>query len=110
MPNDVYSMKEQANFDSLTLSISTLFQVFPHLFLLRKGIYLVFSSKIMLGESWDAVMNAAIDAHYGYYASIYFISFVLLVSVLFANLFIGLICDAYQKVNLFQATCDASMR
>eukprot|EP00968_Pinguiococcus_pyrenoidosus_P029097 scaffold8312_cov325-Pinguiococcus_pyrenoidosus.AAC.1 len=78
MPEEVNSSPE-TNFDSVTEAISTLFQ-------------------IMVGENWHEIMFAAMDTPYGYTASIYFLAYVILVSVLFANMFIGILSQAYQDL------------
>ena len=68
-----------ANFNSIPEAVSTLFQ-------------------IMLGENWHEIMYAAMDADYGFSAAVYFIAYVVLVSVLFANMFIGILSEAYQTL------------
>lgn len=61
MPSDEYDLK-LANFNSVTDGMSTLFQV-------------------MTGESWDSILGMAMDTEYGYGAALYFIVYVILVSL-----------------------------
>ena len=61
MPDQDYDYK-WANFNSVTDGMSTLFQV-------------------MTTESWDSILDMAMDTEYGYGAAAYFIIYVILVRV-----------------------------
>jgi hypothetical protein len=69
----------RANFDSVGNGLLTLFQM-------------------LVGESWHELMYAAIRARNGFAISYFFISFILVVSLLFTNVFIGVILDAFERV------------
>eukprot|EP01029_Cantina_marsupialis_P022667 TRINITY_DN553_c0_g1_i4.p1 TRINITY_DN553_c0_g1~~TRINITY_DN553_c0_g1_i4.p1 ORF type:complete len:326 (+),score=32.71 TRINITY_DN553_c0_g1_i4:357-1334(+) len=68
-----------ANFDSTLKTLSTLFQ-------------------LMVGEAWSSVMYAGIDA-VGMMSMVYFILWTLIISLLFTNLIVGIVCNSFEKVD-----------
>eukprot|EP00736_Rhodelphis_marinus_P001255 Rmarinus@m.23591 len=78
IPIEEYHIPD-ANFNSFIDSLTTLFHM-------------------MAAESWSSIMYAAIDATSSYDAGIYFIFYMLVISLLFTNLFIGVVCDAFHTL------------
>eukprot|EP00736_Rhodelphis_marinus_P003221 Rmarinus@m.19272 len=78
LPTAIYSMKD-ANFDSLEEAFTTLFQ-------------------LMGGESWSSTMYATIDATASLAVATYFVAYVCIITLLFVNLFIGVVCDAFHTL------------
>jgi len=66
----------QGNFENLAQAMATLFQLF-------------------LGENWQDIMYAAIAVYHSFSVSIYFISFVMIVTIIFTNLFVGLVLSTF---------------
>jgi hypothetical protein len=60
---------------------------------LRNSVFVLF--QLMVGEAWHEVMYAAIKTN-GWNAAYYFIAFTIIVSLLFTNLFVGVILSVYQ--------------
>ena len=60
---------------------------------LKNGMFVLF--QLLVGEEWHEVSYAAIKTN-GWNASYYFISFTIIVSLLFTNLFVGIILSVYQ--------------
>eukprot|EP00736_Rhodelphis_marinus_P006538 Rmarinus@m.25199 len=79
LPYTVYTMPA-ANFDSLEEAVTTLFQ-------------------LMGGESWSDTMYAAVDATSTLFTAVYFIAYIIIITLLFVNLFIGVVCDAYSSLS-----------
>eukprot|EP00736_Rhodelphis_marinus_P005615 Rmarinus@m.11636 len=75
LPLRVYQ-NPSANFNSLEASATTLLQ-------------------LMGGESWSDTMYAAVDATGQLNYSLFFIVYIIVITLLFVNLFIGVVCDAY---------------
>jgi Ca2+-binding EF-hand superfamily protein len=73
----------QANFNSMQDAVTTLLQLF-------------------VGEAWNSVMGAGFNTKGGSSASIYFISYVLLTTLLFTNLLVGVIISGYGQVREVQ--------
>eukprot|EP01138_Halocafeteria_seosinensis_P011773 gb/GECG01012031.1/.p1 GENE.gb/GECG01012031.1/~~gb/GECG01012031.1/.p1 ORF type:complete len:2648 (+),score=309.14 gb/GECG01012031.1/:1-7944(+) len=78
LSDDSYSLPP-ANFDTFTNSMFTLFLV-------------------MEGEQWHVVSYAAADSRYSLVPLAYFVLFVVINSLLFVNLFIGVLCDTFGEV------------
>jgi hypothetical protein len=70
-----------ANFNSMLDSIMTLFQLF-------------------VGEAWNSVMEAAMNTGKTIPAVLYFLSYILMMTLLFTNLIIGIICSGYEKIEM----------
>eukprot|EP00736_Rhodelphis_marinus_P007553 Rmarinus@m.2984 len=68
-----------ATFDSMEKAFTTLFQM-------------------MGGDSWSTIMFAAVDATSSYLPILYFVGYVCVVTLLFSNLLIGVICDAFASL------------
>ena len=51
----------------------------------------------MVGEAWNSAMQAGLDTS-GFSMLIYFVSYVLLQCLLYANLIVGVICNGYDAV------------
>jgi len=66
--------------------------------------------QILTGESWHQVMYRAVDAVDNIAATIYFISLVALVLLLFANVFIGIVVDSFQELDDLDETSETSRR
>ena len=66
-------------FNSLSDSLLTLFQ-------------------LLVGEGWHDVMYASIRAKRGFGVGWYFVTFIIIVSLLFVNVFIGIILDAFMSL------------
>lgn len=75
LPASVYNVRA-ANFDTLEDSASTLYQV-------------------MTAEGFDNILYACVAATHSLYPVLYFLSFVVLVTLLFANLLVSMVCDTY---------------
>ena len=69
-----------ANFNSFLDSIMTLFQLF-------------------VGEAWNDVMEAALSTGKVVPSVLYFVSFIVVMTLLFTNLIIGIICSGYESIN-----------
>ncbi len=69
-----------SNFNSMLDSILTLFQLF-------------------VGAGFNSVMYAAMQTGKEFEALVFFISYVLLITLLFTNLIIGVICSGFEAVN-----------
>jgi Ion transport protein/Methyl-accepting chemotaxis protein-like, first PDC sensor domain len=67
------------NFDTMSDALLTLFQM-------------------LVGESWHVIMYAAIRSTRGFGASWYFIAFISTVTLLFVNVFIGIVLTAFRKI------------
>eukprot|EP00736_Rhodelphis_marinus_P006225 Rmarinus@m.25433 len=80
LPDDVYPYPG-ANFDSMHEAFATLYQ-------------------LMMGEGWDDVMYAAVDARAKTNVTIFFLVYSVVVSLLFSNLFIGIVCNAYNNLDV----------
>lgn len=78
----------EGNFDNLSNALLTLFQ-------------------LLVGEGWHEVMYAAIRTTSGFAISWYFISFVIIVTLLFTNVFIGIVLDAFQENIAYVYRADA---
>eukprot|EP00736_Rhodelphis_marinus_P013859 Rmarinus@m.24 len=74
LPDD--SINKDISFDSMYMALCTLYQV-------------------MIGESWHEIMYAAIDSKTSLSVEFYFMSYVTVVGLLFANLFVGVVCNTY---------------
>lgn len=67
------------------------------------GTFSSFNSALLLlfqcvvGEDWEDFMYAGMQIG-GLLSSVYFVSFMVITTILFVNLFIGVICDAYVKI------------
>jgi len=68
-----------ANFNSFLDSIMTLFQLF-------------------VGEAWNDVMEAAMNTGKTVPAVLYFVSYIIMMTLLFTNLIIGIICSGYEAI------------
>ena len=80
----------QANFNSMFDAVVSLLQLF-------------------VGEAWDTVANAALSAK-GNFLVLWFISYVVLMTLLFSNLLIGVIIDAFAVISeLYTAQLDDSL-
>eukprot|EP01029_Cantina_marsupialis_P022664 TRINITY_DN553_c0_g1_i18.p1 TRINITY_DN553_c0_g1~~TRINITY_DN553_c0_g1_i18.p1 ORF type:complete len:334 (+),score=97.73 TRINITY_DN553_c0_g1_i18:791-1792(+) len=89
LDDDTYDMLT-ANFDSTLKAFGTLFQ-------------------LMVGEAWSSVMYAGIDA-VGMMSMVYFILWTLIISLLFTNLIVGIVCNSFEKVdNLRQEKGDGTI-
>lgn len=75
---EVYEV-QGANFDSFSAALSTMFH-------------------LMTGEGWHEVMYGAIDATDSLAPCIFFMSFIVLVVLLFTQMFIGIVCDNFSKL------------
>eukprot|EP01043_Picozoa_sp_COSAG02_P003217 COSAG02_NODE_78_length_40609_cov_19.893730_2_plen_2704_part_00 len=75
---DVYEIP-QANFNGMLDSITTLFQLF-------------------IGEAWDSVKQAAVDSNGGFVSELFFLVYVLTMTVLFVNLLSGVILSSWEVV------------
>ena len=73
-----------ANFNSLGDALVTLFQLF-------------------VGEAWNDVLYAAMNTGKSFQAILYFISFILVITLLFTNLIIGIICSGYDTISEIRA-------
>ena len=69
-----------SNFNSMLDSILTLFQLF-------------------VGAGWNGVLYAAMQTGKEFEALVFFISYTLLITLLFTNLIIGVICSGFEAVN-----------
>ena len=69
-----------ANFNSFLDALMTLFQLF-------------------VGEAWNDVMEAAMNTGKTVPAVLYFVSFIVIMTLLFTNLIIGIICSGYESIN-----------
>eukprot|EP01029_Cantina_marsupialis_P022672 TRINITY_DN553_c0_g1_i9.p1 TRINITY_DN553_c0_g1~~TRINITY_DN553_c0_g1_i9.p1 ORF type:complete len:804 (+),score=163.35 TRINITY_DN553_c0_g1_i9:711-3122(+) len=78
LDDETYEMLT-ANFDSTLKTLGTLFQ-------------------LMVGEAWSSVMYAGIDA-VGMMSMIYFVLWTLIISLLFTNLIVGIVCNSFEKVD-----------
>ena len=76
VPSDVYSIGADANFTTFFNSVALLFQ-------------------LMVGESWNDVMVAAIYATHSLAPMWYFVSYIILLLLLLANVLTGIICDRF---------------
>ena len=74
----------QANFNSMLDSLTTLFQLF-------------------IGEAWNSVAEAAVATEGGF-IHLYFLAFILCMSVLFFNIIAGVILSSFDVVELLRAT------
>ena len=54
---------------------------------------------LFVGESWNDVLYAGINTGDTIWAIVYFGSFVFLVTLLFTNLLIGVICSGYETIS-----------
>jgi hypothetical protein len=66
------------SFDSLREAFLTLFQM-------------------LIGESWDELMYAGIDVSHSFAVAFYFMSFIIIVTMLFTNLIVGIVLDAFSE-------------
>eukprot|EP00736_Rhodelphis_marinus_P009172 Rmarinus@m.1353 len=76
-----------ANFNSMEASFTTLFQMIS-------------------GEAWSDIMYAAIDSTSQYESATFFITYVIVITLLFANLFIGVVCDAFSTLQRGEVHVD----
>ena len=73
-----------ANFDSFESSLTIMFQ-------------------LLIGEGWHEVMFAAVDSKRGSMPHVmFFILYVVLSGIIATNLFIGIICEAFQRLQALQ--------
>ena len=77
--NQSYEIPD-ANFNSMLDSIITLFQLF-------------------VGEAWNDVLQAALNTGKTVQALSYFISYSIIMTMLFTNLVIGIICSGYESIS-----------
>lgn len=54
----------------------------------------------MTGEAWNDVMNAAADATGSIAPTLYFLSYVTFILLLFTNMFIGIVCDRFNDMEV----------
>eukprot|EP00808_Paulinella_micropora_P031573 g58345.t1 len=66
------------NFDNISSSLLTLFQM-------------------LVGEGWHELMYSGVQVSGQFTYSFYFITYVAVVTILFSNMFIGIVLDAFQK-------------
>ena len=76
--NSSYEIPD-ANFNSMLDSLITLFQLF-------------------VGEAWNDVLQAALNTGKTVQALLYFISYSVIMTMLFTNLLIGIICSGYESI------------
>ena len=50
---------------------------------------------MVVGIGWDFIMEAAVDSLSQLYISLYFIAFVVIFHILFADVFIGIVCESF---------------
>ncbi len=82
-----YELRD-ANFNSFLDACVTLFQLF-------------------VGEAWNTVLEAALNTGRVGAALCYFISFIVLITLLFTNLIIGIICSGYETISEVAAEMKA---
>lgn len=103
----------EGNFDTLSNAMLSLFQllvgeVSPFFFPFRSGSLLlglrrslshhfIFLFFFPLPQGWHELMYAGVLVKGGFGATWYFISFIIIVSMLFTNLFVGMVLNAFQQ-------------